>query len=296
MKVQLESIAPDSDSPFRLLHSPRLGDLFYWHFHPEYELVYIEGSGATRHVGDHISRYRGSDLVLIGSNIPHLNFDYGLSPPYTHEVLHIKPGFKNVVLDRYPELRSLKKLLQLAQYGIAFKGKTRERIGAAMKQWHTLDGFDFFSSVLHTLNELAQSSEFELLHGSPYVNRFKQKDQERLRTIHAMLEARYASKITLEEVAGACHLGKEAFCRYFKRETGSTFVTFLNQYRISHAKRMLLTGYSVTEACYSCGFESLSYFNRTFRKISGESPSGFRKRYHKKTAGSPRLPSGFPTN
>ncbi len=78
MKIQLESFSPDEKSSFRLLHNPRLNDLFYWHFHPEYELVYIEGANGTRHVGNHISPYIGSDLVLIGSNIPHLNFDYGI--------------------------------------------------------------------------------------------------------------------------------------------------------------------------------------------------------------------------
>lgn len=278
MKVQLESIVGDSPSPFRLLHSPRLGDLFYWHFHPEFELVYIEGASATRHVGNHISTYSGADLVLIGSNIPHLNFDYGVKGDYTHEVLHIKPEFKNTVLDAYPEMGRLRTLLQTSQYGIAFHGITREKVGHAMKQWHAMDPFSRFTDILQTLHLLSHSSEFELLHKSPYINRFKQRDQQRLRAIHAFIEQRYASRISLGEVAAQCHLSREAFCRYFKKETGSTFVTFLNQYRIAHARRMLLTGHSVSEACFSCGFESLSYFNRIFRNVTGENPSRFRKK------------------
>lgn len=277
MKVQLETIPGGDDSPFRLMHSPRLGDLFFWHFHPEFELVYIEGASATRHVGNHISTYTDQDLVLIGSNIPHLNFDYGVQGAYVHEVLHIKPDFKKTVLDAYPELGSLKKLLQLAQYGIAFHGNTRARAAEAITQWHTMDGFSRFTSILQTLHGLSQSTEFELLHRSPYINRFKQRDQKRLRTIHAFVEQRYATKITLDEIAAECHLGKAAFCRYFKRETGNTFITFLNQYRISHARRMLMAGHSVSEACFSCGFESLSYFNRTFRAITEQTPSGYRK-------------------
>jgi len=82
MKIKLETFNSDSKSPFRLLHNPRLNNLFYWHFHPEYELVYIEGASAARHVGDHISTYQDSDLVFIGSNIPHLNFDYGVQTDY----------------------------------------------------------------------------------------------------------------------------------------------------------------------------------------------------------------------
>ena len=85
MKIQLETISPSTKSPFRLLHNPNLSALFYWHFHPEYELVYIEGANATRHVGNHISNYENSDLVFIGSNIPHLNFDYGVQTDYKKE-------------------------------------------------------------------------------------------------------------------------------------------------------------------------------------------------------------------
>ena len=279
MKVQLETIDDGSQSPFRLMHSPRLGDLFFWHFHPEFELVYIEGTNGTRHVGNHISHYSHNDLVLIGSNIPHLNFDYGTrSQDYVHEVLHIKPEIVQSAITNYPELDAIKKLLQMAQYGIAFHGDVKNKVGTMLKQWHQLEGFQYFTSVLNTLHMLAKSTEFELLHNSPYINRFKKKDQKRLRSIHAFLEKRYPTKIALKEIAAECNLGKEAFCRYFKKETGSTFVTFLNQYRISQAKRMLMAGHSVGDACFACGFESLSYFNRTFKSVAKESPSAFKKR------------------
>lgn len=279
MKVQLETISEKSDSPFRLLHSPRLSDLFFWHFHPEYELVYLEGGNSTRHVGHHISNFKESDLVLIGSNIPHLNFDFGIKTDYVHEVLHIKTSAVKEVFEKYPELVSIKKLLQMAQYGIAFHGETKKRLAPIIKDWHQMEGFTYFSSVLHVLHQLAKSSEFELLHNSPYINRFKLRDQDRLRAIHAFMEQRYDTKITLDEIAAKCNLGKEAFCRYFKKETGSTFITFLNQYRISQAKRLLLAGHSAGEACFSSGFESQSYFNRTFKMIAKETPTGFKKRH-----------------
>ena len=285
MKVQLETIDDDSQSPFRLLHSPRLADLFFWHFHPEYELIYINGTNGTRHVGNHISNYIDNDLVLIGSNIPHLNFDYGVSSAsYTHEVLHIKPEIVNGIITNYPELNSIKKLLQMAQYGIAFHGETKEQVSTIFKQWHEMKGFNYFTSVMGVLNILSKSSEFELLHNSPYINRFKKKNQKRLRSIYEFLEKRYQTKISLYEIASECNLGKEAFCRYFKKETGSTFITFLNQYRISQAKRMLLSGHSVGDACFACGFESMSYFNRAFKSITKETPSSFKKR----TASVPR--------
>ncbi len=103
MKIQLENIQTDNKSSFRLLHDPKLNDLFFWHFHPEYELVYIEGADGIRHVGKHRSNYQQSDLVLIGSNIPHLNFDYHSYPEnhwqFHHLAFPLWPKCPNQVLE-----------------------------------------------------------------------------------------------------------------------------------------------------------------------------------------------------
>ena len=91
--TELEKISSDANSSFRFLYNPILTDVFYWHYHPEIELVYIEGASGTRHVGNHLSKYHHSDLVLVGSNIPHLNFDYKVKSDYRIVVLHIHPRF-----------------------------------------------------------------------------------------------------------------------------------------------------------------------------------------------------------
>ncbi|MEP3372383.1 MAG: AraC family transcriptional regulator [Maribacter dokdonensis] len=278
MKVELETIEPATKSPFRLLHDPKLSHLFYWHFHPEYEIVYIEGANGTRHVGDHISEYEENDLVLIGSNIPHLNFDYGVKTTYREEVLHIKPSFKITYVDPIPELQSLNRLLDLSRYGIAFHGNTKKEVGEMLKELHTLKPFEYFMAIMAILKRLSQSNEFQLLHKKPYKNKYSKKEQSRIRDIYALIDERYQGKISVDEVAKFCNLTKPAFCRYFKKATGSTFIEFLNQYRISQSKRMLLTGKNVSETCFECGFESLSYFNRTFKKVTGENPSAFKKR------------------
>ncbi|MGB5229737.1 MAG: AraC family transcriptional regulator [Eudoraea sp.] len=282
MKIQLEQINPDAKSSFRLLHNPRLNDLFYWHFHPEYELVYIEGANGTRHVGDHISQYDHSDLVLIGSNIPHLNFDYGIQSEYKKEVLHVSSAFKNKIFTEIPELTEVFELFEKSQQGIAFTGRTKINIGSRLKKLHILAPFSQFLEILHIFSILATSEEYVLLHDYPVINKYSQKQQERLKNIYSFIDENYQRKIELKEVAALSNLSKEAFCRYFKNATGSTFTSFLNQYRISQAKRLLLKGRNISEACYDCGYESLSYFNRTFKKIAHENPSDFKKRYVKR--------------
>ena len=91
-RLQLEEVRPDAGSSFKILN-PRLSTTFLWHLHPEYEIVYVEAVGGPRHVGAHISRYEGRDLVFIGPNIPHLNFDYGVHTHCEQVVIQMRENF-----------------------------------------------------------------------------------------------------------------------------------------------------------------------------------------------------------
>lgn len=279
MKIQLETITTNVDRSFSLMYNPRLSDLFFWHFHPEYELVYIEGATGTRHVGDHISTYEGSDLALIGSNIPHLNFDYKVKTDYKKVVVHIKRDFIEKHVHEIPELTAVQKLFEQSKYGIAFKGKIKQQLGQQLFGFQKLNPFLQYVQLLEIFQKLAASKNIELLHEQPYTKTISEREQGRLRTIYAFIDKHYHQKIELDTIAALSNMTKEAFCRYFKKVTGNTFVGFLNRYRISQSKRILMSGKSVSEACYKSGFESLSYYNRTFKKIANENPSDFRKKY-----------------
>ncbi len=279
MKVQLETITSQANRSFSMMFNPRLSDLFFWHFHPEYELVYIKGATGTRHVGEHISTYKDSALVLIGSNIPHLNFDYGVRSDYRKVVVHLKKEFIELHFSNMPELIGIKNLFEKSKRGIAFSGETKEAIGEKLFDLEKLNPFQQYLQLMEILQKLSEIEEIDLLHEKPYLNKFNDKEQERLRKIYAFVDKNYHRKIELEELAKICFMTKEAFCNYFKKMTTYTFIEFLNRYRISHSKRYLMKGYSVSDACYQSGFESLSYFNRIFKRITNENPSKFRKRF-----------------
>ena len=280
MKTQLETIQANTNSSFHLMVNPRLNDLFFWHFHPEFELVYIEGTNGNRYVGNHISKFEYNDLVFIGSNIPHLNFDYGVKETnYEIRVLHIREDFFTQNFNTIPELMAIRRFFEKAAYGIAILGETKFLVGEILKKLDFLTPFEQFLEILRLFQLLANSEEIELLHNAPVKNQHNKKGQERLKNLYLFIDENYQRKIEIEEVAALCHLSKVAFCRYFKQSTRLTFIDFLNQYRINHAKQMLLLDKNVTEVCYACGFESLSYFNRIFKKIVGANPLAFKKQY-----------------
>jgi AraC-like DNA-binding protein len=259
--------------------TPQLHDFFFWHYHPEYEIVYIEGADGTRHVGEHISRFEGSDLVLIGPFIPHLNFDYGIKTPYKKYVLHIKEDFLDKGFPQMPELSDIKDLFEKARKGIYFYGDSKAEIGDAVKAIFKLTHFDQLVAILKLLQAMAQSAEKETLHANPVGQHYNLKEQQRLKIVYAYIETHYQEKMDIIDMAKLTHLTHAAFCRYFKKMTLMTFTEFVNQYRVNQAKKLLLLDNTVTEVCFQCGFESLSYFNRVFKKVTGLNPKAFKKNF-----------------
>lgn len=280
VQIQKEQVIIDPGQSFKLF-SPSLREYFYWHYHPEVELIFIEGLTGIRHVGQHVSSFMDSDLVLIGPNIPHLNFDYGLTSEYRQIVVQLKESFPGDVLRATAELASIEQLFKKARYGIAFKGGVKAAAGQMLKAMEALNRFDRLLKLLEIFQLLALSDECELLNDQDTSISLYLKDKVRMGTIYGYIHSNYHEHVDVNEVAERVGLSSSAFCRYFKRQTKMTFTDFVNQYRINQAKTMLLKDVTVTEACYDVGFQSLSYFNKLFNKLEGLGPMEFKKRFSK---------------
>ncbi len=102
----------------------------------------------------------------------------------------------------------------------------------------------------------------------------------------AFIAEQLAEPLSLELVAQAAHMSAFYFCKVFKAATGLTFTNYVARTRIERTKQMLLNPHTrVSEAAYAAGFQSLSQFNRVFRRIVGEAPSAYRDRLHGAPAG-----------
>ena len=277
MKLNLEQIHPDNDSSFRFLLTPKLNEVFYWHFHPEIELVYVEADKGIRHIGEHISTYEGCDLALIGSYIPHLNFDYGVKATVETVVIQFPETYFESGLVRIPELKKVVDLMERAKTGLAFTGETKRIAGVRLKKLEHLDRFHQFMELMSIFQFLAESDEYVDLDVRPISSQTILKQQERMHRIHQFVEENFQKPIDTQQIADEVNLSLPAFCRYFKKTTKLTYTDFVNQYRVQYAKKLLIQDKNVTETCFESGFESLSYFNRIFKKWTGESPSSFRK-------------------
>ena len=279
IKARFETVTSDHNSSFRVLLTPRLNKQFYWHYHPEFEIVYIVGTDGTRHIGDHIARFEGSDLAFIGPNIPHLNFDYDANDAHEKVVVQLRADFLGQGFMDAPELSDIKSLFDRAKTGLLFGKNTQDLVGQKLLELTTLRHFSQLMALLDIFKTLTQSLDTTPLSIQPLASVQAFREQERLKKIYHFVEQNYAQTIDFQQVLAVANLSNAAFCRYFKRLAGTTFTEFLNQYRISKAKQLLLQGCSVSEACFGSGFENLSYFNKRFRQGTGANPLQFKKQF-----------------
>lgn len=277
--IILEKIEFEKGKSFKVF-SPRLRNTFLWHYHPEFELVFVEADAGIRHVGTHVSTYTNSDLVFIGSNLPHLNFDYRLRSEYHQIVIQLKTDFLGNALSNTPEFSTISDLFDKAVFGIAFGDDTKKIVADKLKKLNTLSALDQLLELMKIFHTLASAKDKSLLNHDSR-NKFILKDKIRMGRIYEYIDAEYHNKPDVNVVAEKVSLTTPAFCRYFKKQTNMTFTEFVNQYRIERAKNLLMQNKNVSEVCFAVGLESLSYFNRIFRQIVGENPSEFRKRWNR---------------
>ena len=125
------------------------------------------------------------------------------------------------------------------------------------------------------LNDLLTLLMESSWHREAHTNAPKKMEISRVKSF---LDEHYKEKLSLESVASHFFIDKHYLARLFKEQYGVTLVTYLQQVRITHAKRMLrFTNKSIEEIGLECGIGELNYFSRVFKKLEGVSPSEFRR-------------------
>ncbi len=183
-------------------------------------------------------------------------------------------AFKNA-----PEFAAIQRLFNRAYLGLSFSGETKRIVAEKLKLIEALGHFEQLLSLLQIFEILAHSQEVTELNDNDTSIKLFLNDKIRMGTVYEYIHDNYSENPDVNKVAAMVHLSTPAFCRYFKKQTKITFTDFVNQYRLTIAKTLLLQNKSVSQVCYETGFESLSYFNKLFKKIAGENPSDFKKRY-----------------
>jgi AraC-like DNA-binding protein len=272
MKVAYESIQPDEGSSFKIIHSVSEGDKFFWHYHPEYEIVYVHKGSGRRHVGNHLGTYDDGELVFMGPNLPHSGFGYGVVGEHEEIVVQLKEGFL-----QSPEMKAIKTLFERSHQGLTFYGETKRKVAEKVLKLPELSQFDRMIEVLQIFQLLATTQEFSPLNTDGKKFDFNHKDEERINRVYRFVEQNFMKPIDIQAVADVANLTVPSFCRYFKKMTQLTFTDFVNEFRVNQACRLLNEQLPIIDVCYESGFNNVSHFNKTFKAITGKSPRAYRE-------------------
>ncbi|MBY5951236.1 AraC family transcriptional regulator [Algoriphagus marincola] len=262
------------------------GKTFYdkLHQHPLFQLTYImEGKGQFLS-GDYVGRFSAGDLFFLGENVPHV---FRSDPEYFEENIDLRSEGRTIFFDfdalgrAIGDLEELLPLQRFREYaGLCFqvKGGTQEKIIELLQVFGKSAGLKRFQLAIQLLSLLDGAKDDLLqLNQDGLFQGLSEKDGSRMnRVMQYLLDHRY-QKISLDDTASVANLSKEAFCRYFKLRTRKTFTQYLLQIRINEAQKLLQeTDLGISEIAFQVGFENLSYFNRSFKKITGLTPRDFK--------------------
>jgi len=273
-------------------------DYFYnpLHYHPEYELTLIIKSFGQRQVGDNIENFGAGDLVLIGSELPHVwkSDDIFLTQKSGMKaqavVVKFLREFAGPNFFNRPELSNIRKLLdEVSLFGLKLDGDLKLSVEKIMLSFPGMNDADRLINLLQILNIISQSNEYRLLASNTYRNE-KVENIHRINIVLDYLMEHYQEHLSLETIASRISMNKNAFCRFFKKGTHRNLFSVINEVRVSKACQHLIeTDMNVLQICFACGFNNISNFNKVFKKISGTSPLLYRQSFRKKMKYSPSV-------
>ncbi|GBU07821.1 AraC family transcriptional regulator [Bacteroidales bacterium] len=259
---------------------------FPWHMHNEYEIIYIEQGEGTRFIADSISPFFPGDILLVGSNLPHFMKS---APEYECRnndlrtkgiIIQFEKNFMAHAVSNYPVLKGVKSLLQKSERGLYFPKDSSQALLRHIKKLPKLSGI---KQLTHLLTLLGKMSEIESAHtiGSDhYNNAVSYSSDIRIDKVLSYIRYNYTAAIKLELLSSMVSMNTTAFCRYFKEKVGKTFVEYMLELRIGYACKLLINNKgNISQISMECGFNTISHFNQTFKRIAGLSPRDYRKHF-----------------
>jgi AraC-like DNA-binding protein len=257
------------------------------HRHQEIQLTWIQQGEGTLVAENNMYTFRSNEIYWLGVNLPHVfKSDPSYFSPKSRKKIQTLNIFFNSKgqLDSFfelPEIKNVKLFLQNRQTGFKVPQQHVGEISGKMLRIQKSSGVDQLIHFIELLKQLSTYQELTPLSSSSQPGSYSEHEGIRIGAIYNYIMHHYDKSITLEDVAGQAHMTPQAFCRYFKKHTMHTFISFLNEVRINEACKRLTDGNydSIATVAYNCGFNSITNFNRVFKGVTGKSPSEYVESY-----------------
>lgn len=257
------------------------------HQHNLFELNFVEqAAGCRRVVGDSSEVIGDYDLVLITSpDLEHVWEQHECHSRDIHEVtvqFYLDFEREGSPLKTNP-FRSIYRMLVRAKHGLAFPMQAVMAIYQRLVRLSAIEeSFLMVHELFYILYELSKYDDARELSSSAFAKVSIESDSRRVLKVKNHIATHITDDLRLEDLSSMIGMTPSAFSRFFKLHTGKNLSEYIVDIRLGNAARRLIdTTDTVSEICYCCGFNTLSNFNRLFRKRKGCSPTEFREKYCK---------------
>lgn len=255
--------------------------------HHYYELCYVSSGETEWYIQDTIVPAETGDLVVMGSDIYHRPIS--VSPAASRlKFLFFEPELLSLTVHGNSDDQELLKPFHGQatgfQHVIPAHTGLPEHVSGLIQQIHEELPATTACKRLAVKAYLQMIMVMLLKHYASYIDQCeylnrKRADLERLRPVFNHLELHSHLQIHIETVAHLCAMSSSHFMSLFKRATGQSFHSYLNQFRIAKAQALLATTNMPLDAIsHDTGFCNQSYFGSIFRKLVGETPRAYRRR------------------
>lgn len=253
------------------------------HQHPQWQLTWIKEGRGQLMVGDYLGRFEPGDIFLFSANMPHVfrsDMEYFEAETEKHSLgytLFFDFEALGKALVEVEEFSTLNHWLPKTKGCFSIQGILKKQIQEDLSSFSSLQSLNKVIVALQILEKFQGSKELVGLNKLVPQRDFSETEGKRMGQVMTFILSQSQNPMGLREVADVANLSKEAFCRFFKERTGKTFTEFLTQVRIHQACQLLHDSeWSISQIAFHCGFQNLSYFNRAFKKVKGETPKEFR--------------------
>ncbi|PRD55886.1 helix-turn-helix domain-containing protein [Sphingobacterium gobiense] len=268
------------DEAFYVMDNTGTNFYEYYHRHREFQITYVvEGKGALM-LGNLIRPCLENQLYLIKPNDPHLFFkDEHIAEEPRIRIIHL--FFSLEKLRPFFDMNEMSVVKSLF-YSMDASKLLPEQFAMPLKELfvslYRKEGASKLINLLNIFKELvAREDKFISMYSGLSKVHFQEADGLRIHTVIKYAIENYRRTISIEEVSALIHLTPTAFCKFFKKHTQKTFISFLNEIRIESACQLLVNNKveSIAETAYQCGFNTAVHFNRVFLHVMKVSPKEF---------------------
>lgn len=256
--------------------------LFYnlFHQHEEIQLSLIKKGEGSLLVGDTVHSFQAGELIVLGSNIPHVfkSTSQKDSPSHMLTVFFKKDSFGNDFFET-EELKPFDSFFEKASQSFKISSPSEEIISLfeTLFSVSKLERFILFLQLLKGINE----SAYIPLSTFPQAKKYSDNEGQRMGIIYNFSMNHFRDKITLPQIASEAAMTPQAFCRYFKKRTRKTYIEFLNEIRVEEACNLLKKQpeMSIIEIAEASGFNNISNFHRKFKELKEMRPLQYQKQH-----------------